>query len=125
MLPTTAQIIDITLGGRGVKLYFSFRAWRILGVNPMRPAEVAEFLGAIDVEKAAAWIEAGIKGHQALVRRLAEQDGEQPPPVCSEVWDQDRIMDLIDVTAFGEIVEAIGAVNKTADGIPAEQPGNE
>jgi hypothetical protein len=123
MLPTTAQIIDIAIGGREVKLYFSFRAWHTLGVNPMRPAEVAEFVQAIDVGKAADWIGAGIKGHQALLRRLAEQDGEPPPPVCAEVWDQDRIMDLLDVTAFGGIMEAIGRAT-TAGGPPAELPGN-
>jgi hypothetical protein len=124
MLPTTAQIIDITLGGRKVKLYFSFRAWHTLKVNPMRPAEVAEFLNGINVEQAAAWIAAGIKGYQALAKRLAEQDGEVPPAECSEDWDTDRIMDLIDVTAFGEIVEAIGAANKTADEEVTEQSGN-
>lgn len=125
MLPTIAKIIDINLGGRNVQMYFSLRAWHTLGVNPMRVSEVIELQQKLDVEKAAALVAAGIKGHQALLKRLAEQDGEPPPPICSEIWDQDRIMDLIDITAFGEILEAIGASQKSADEAPTEQPGNE
>jgi hypothetical protein len=46
MLPTTATIIDIVLGGKPEKLYFSFRAWHTLQVNPLKPAEVQDFLKA-------------------------------------------------------------------------------
>jgi hypothetical protein len=118
-LPTTAQIVDIELGGKTRQMYFSFRAWKSLEVNPLRPTEVAEFLQGLDAEKAARWVLAGIQGHQALVRRLAEQDGETPPP--AEVWDLDRVLDLLDVNAFGAIVTALGAAPEEKAGT---EPGN-
>lgn len=118
MLPSTAQIVDIELGGKTRQMYFSFRAWKSLEVNPLKPAEVTDFLQGLDAEKAARWVLAGIQGHQALVKRLAEQDGETSPP--AEVWDLDRVLDLLDVNAFGAIVTALGAA---AEKVEAE-PGN-
>jgi hypothetical protein len=117
MLPTTATIVDITLGGRPEKMYFSFRAWHSLQVNPLKPADVQEFLNALDPEWAARWVLAGLTGYQALVRRL----GEPGDAAAAEAWDLDRVLDLLDGDAFGAIVAAIGA----ASGAKAEaEPGN-
>jgi len=117
MLPTTATIVDITLGGKPEKMYFSFRAWHTLGVNPLKPAEVQAFLEDLDPMKAARWVLAGIGGYQALVKRLAEP-GDAP---VAETWDLDRVLDVLDSEAFGAIVAAIGA----ASGAKVEaEPGN-
>jgi hypothetical protein len=107
MLPTTAQIVDITLGGKPEKMYFSFRAWHTLGVNPLKPADVQAFLEELDPEKAARWILAGITGYQALVTRLAEPGDA----LIVEAWDFDRVLDVLDTEAFGAIVAAIGAAS--------------
>jgi len=100
-------------------MYFSFRAWKSLEVNPLKVEEVQKYLTDLDAERAARWVMAGIHGHQALVKRLAEQDGETPPP--AEVWDLDRVLDLLDVNAFGAIVTALGAA---AEGKARTEPGN-
>jgi hypothetical protein len=118
-LPTTAQIVDIELGGKTRQMYFSFRAWKSLNVNPLRPAEVAEFLQGLDAEKAARWVLAGIQGYQAVMRRLAEFDCDPPPE--QEAWDVDRVLDLLDVNAFGSIVTALGAAAEEKAG---PEPGN-
>ena len=113
MLPTTATIVDITLGGKPEKMYFSFRAWHTLQVNPLKPAEVQAFLEDLNPEKAARWILAGLTGYRALFNRLREGDAD---PVKIDAWDLDRVLDMLDAEAFGAIVAAIGA----ASGAPAE-----
>ncbi len=107
MLPTTAQIVDITLGGQPERMYFSFRAWHTLGVNPLRLADVRAFLENLDPEKASRWVLAGLEGYRALVKRLAES-GDEP---AGEAWDLDRVLDVLDADAFGAIVAAIGAAS--------------
>jgi hypothetical protein len=106
MLPSTENVVSVELGGRSISLYYSFRAWHSIGVNPLRPEEIQGLMSSLDPEKAAAFIAAGIQGHQRLVKRLCEQDGEQPPSF--ESWDTDRVLDLMDAAAFARIIEAIG-----------------
>jgi hypothetical protein len=113
MLPTTATIVDITLGGHSEKMYFSFRAWNSLQVNPLKPAEVQKFLEDLNPDKAARWVLAGLEGYQALFNRLRDDAAE---PVKINAWDLDRVLDVLDTQAFGAIVAAIGA----ASGAPAE-----
>lgn len=112
-MPTTAPVVEILLGGKARKLYYGFRAWHLLGVNPLRTAEVQAFLADLDIEKAAKWVWAGLCAHEALVRRLAFEDHQEPPP--AEEWDLDRVIDLLDAGAFGEILEAIKKASEGAE----------
>ena len=120
MLPTTAPIVDIELGGRTRKLYFGFRAWKILGVNPMKPADLQKFLDEIDPQKAAEWIYAGLQGHVALVRALAREDG-QPEPEIQEI-DLETVLDFLDAETFTSIVAAISGQNPEPEAQPEANP---
>lgn len=118
MLPTTAPIVDLTIGGKARKLYFGFRAWHSIGVNPLRPSEVSAFASNLNPESAAKFILAGLTAYQALARRLAKEDGEEPPAECSESWDMDRVLDMLDIAAFTQLMEAIGKSEEGAGDAP-------
>lgn len=119
MTPSTAPIVEISLGGHARKLYYSFRAWHELGVNPLKPSEMEAFLREIDPMKAARFVWAGIVGHQAHLKRRAELDGETPPAV--EEWTADRVLDLLDADVFSQIIDAM---NKASGVQSAEPSGN-
>lgn len=101
-MTTTAPIIEIVLAGTPVKLCYTFRAFRELGVNPMKPSTVAEFFGSLDTESAAKWVAAGVSGYNALAKQLGEDPQQRQ-------WSVDDALDVLDMKAFQQIITAAQA----------------
>lgn len=97
---------DIQLGTETRTLRYGFRAFKTLGLNPFQPKAMVEFLGKdlgnLDIDKAAAWLRAGLLWEYA---KDQPRHGQEPPAV-------DDLIDLLDMasfmTTFGMSIEVAG-----------------
>jgi hypothetical protein len=97
---------SIDLAGETRALRYGFRAFKELGLNPFQPKTIMDFLGsqlgALDVDKAAAYIRAGLLWEYAKGQPRA---GETPPTV-------EEMVDMLDLNlfmrTFNQSIEAAG-----------------
>jgi hypothetical protein len=95
-MPDTSLVpsFQIQLGKELRTLRYAFRAFKLMGLNPFQPKSMADFLGAnlenLDVDKAAAWIRAG----------LAWEYAKDQPRYGQEMPTVDELIDLIDIASF-------------------------
>ena len=117
-MPTTAPVVDITLGGRPVKLCYTFRAFHEMHLNPMKQADVEAYFADLSPERAAAWVCAGARGYIRLMAHMARQEGRPAPPESVDEWTVEGVMDVMDTATFSAIIEAIkAAAEKPAEAI--------
>lgn len=85
---------ELRLGAETRTLRYGFRAFKLLGLNPFQPKSMVAYLGAdmenMDIDKAAAWIRAG----------LAWEYAKDQPRHGQELPDVDDLIDLIDIATF-------------------------
>ena len=111
---TTAPIVEIVLGGRPVKLCYTFRAFHEMKLNPMRKEDVEAYFSDLSPERAAEWVAAGARGYVRLMTQLARQNGEAAPAESADDWTTESVLDVMDTVTFTAILEAI----KDATGEP-------
>jgi hypothetical protein len=91
---SAVPFFSITLGSETRTLRYGFRAFKILNLSPFRPSEVMGYLGtnldALDVDKAAAWVRAG----------LAWEYAKDQPRYGQELPTVDELVDLLDLQKF-------------------------
>lgn len=113
MEPTTAPVIHLTIGGEDRPLKYGFRAFKELSLNPFKPQTIVDFMNALDIDKAAEFIRAGLLHEYS---KSGARVGQQPPSA-------EDIIDSIDLTDFAsilsQITEALG-LKPATDDVPSE-----
>jgi hypothetical protein len=112
-------VVEIILGGRPVKLCYTFRAFHEMKLNPMKQADVEAYFSDLTPERAAEWVAAGARGYIRLMAQLARQNGEPAPDGSLDDWTVDAVMDVMDTATFATIIEAIQEAAET----PEKPPG--
>lgn len=122
--PLRARVVDapaaptfqVEINGEKRKLQYGFRAFRALGLNPFRPADLAKFGQELDIETALLWIRAGMLWEYAP---NGPRFGEEPP-------EAEWLIDYIDLpkflAAFEDAVEAAGMKVKGETASDEENP---
>lgn len=95
--PSAAPTFQIRLGDETRTLTYGFRAFKILGISPFRPQELADYFGEdlqkLDADKAAAWVRAGMAWEYAKGRTRHGQD----------LPDVEDLIDFLDLPKFMDV----------------------
>lgn len=94
--PTSAPIVEVELGGKKRKILMGFRAYKKLELNPFKNDEIKNFMTGLDIDKAAAFVQAGME-NAALVLQT-----EAAPTI-------EEVIDMLDVYSFNAVMMAINS----------------
>ncbi len=102
--PTSAPIVEIVLGGQKRTILMGFRAYKKLNLNPFKTDEIKDYVMSLDIEKAAAFVQAGMEN-----AAIALKTNDAP--------SLEETIDMLDVFSFNAVMMAI---NKSVT--PASAP---
>ena len=105
--PTSAPVIKVMLGGQERTLLMGFRAWKKLNLNPFKADDIQNYMKDLDIDKAAAFIQAGME-NASVVLKL-----EAPPTL-------DETIDMLDVFSFNAVMAAINNSVRTVPAVKAD-----
>ncbi len=107
--PTSAPIVEVTLGGQKRTILMGFRAWKKLNLNPFKNDEIKNYMQDLDVEKAAAFVQAGMENAAVVMKT-------DPAPTLEET------IDMLDVFSFNAVMTAINN-SVTPSTLPSKADG--